>query len=342
MTLKMHKETPKGPSTIKRVIAVAAGKGGVGKSFVAVHLARALASLGLQVGLLDADLYGPSSKRMLPEEKPPKRLPEGLLPAEASGIKLLSIAHFRSEDEASLVRAPIANGLIATFVDEALWGPLDVLIVDFPPGTGDIQLTLCQKLKFFGALLVTTPQKIALMDVLKSLKLFEEMRVPILGVVENMSYLLDPESGKKFSPFGDRGGEVFCRSTGVPLLLKIPLDEKACLASDEGKALFGTMQELFHALAIKIVEQQSSTEGPKVRIASPKEIEIAWNSEKTSRYLASKLQSLCPCADCHEKKVVDPEVEPLSVILAGRYGFRVKFSSGCSSGIYDFEALRNA
>ena len=182
-----------GLAEIRYCIAVLAGKGGVGKSTVAVHLAGALASKNV-VGLLDADIYGPSLQQMLKEESLPCNADgESLHPAKAGEISLMSYAYFQQAGGA--VRAPVANGLIEQFVHGVRWGKLDYLVVDFPPGTGDIPLTLLQEIPFDGAVLVTTPQEVALIDVEKTILMLQRMCVPILGLIENMSFLQLPEGG---------------------------------------------------------------------------------------------------------------------------------------------------
>ena len=225
-------DTPK-----MQVLAVAAGKGGVGKSTVTVNLARALHTSGKRVGVLDADVYGPSLRRMLAEDQPPTQKGPTLLPAMCGGIAYLSMAFFRKENEAAAVRAPIANSLIQHFLTQVDWGPLDYLLIDFPPGTGDVQMTLCQKANLDGALMVTTPQEVAVMDVRKAMHLFTQMRVPILGIVENMSYYLDPQ-GTTHYLFGQGGGERLAQETGCSFLGQIPIAPSLSRCGDAGTSPF--------------------------------------------------------------------------------------------------------
>ncbi len=233
----MQSKSGKGVSSVRYIVAIAAGKGGVGKSSISVGLALALQSLGYSVGVLDADLYGPSIGRMLPLDCPIGRTPEGdfLIPGEFQGLKAFSIAHLKEEGEAMIVRAPIVNGLILQCVKDVDWGELDYLFVDFPPGTGDIQLTLMQEMSFFAAILVTTPQEIAVLDVRKAAQMFHYMGVPILGVIENMAYFEDMITGKRHALFGEGGGERLAASLGIPLLEQVPIDPNLCLSGDEGK-----------------------------------------------------------------------------------------------------------
>lgn len=239
MPLKMFTKTPTEPlSAITYVIAVAAGKGGVGKSSVTVNLAHALKRAGYAVGVMDTDLYGPSIRRMLPEDVLPSQRGDTIIPALCQGIRMISMAYFRKENEAMAVRAPIANGVISQFIKHVDWGPLDFLLIDFPPGTGDIQLTLSQQANLTGALLVTTPQEVALMDVRKAAHLFNQVNIPIIGIVENMSYYLHPPTNEKIYLFGKGGGERLALEVGAPFLGSIPIDPEICRRGDEGQTLF--------------------------------------------------------------------------------------------------------
>ncbi len=225
-------------NNIKHVVAIAAGKGGVGKSTVTVNLALALQSLGKRVGILDADIYGPSVRKMLPEESPPAQKGNQLIPAIChGGIRMMSMAYFRTEKEAAAVRAPVATGIIKQFIQTVVWGDLDYLLIDFPPGTGDIQLTLSQQAHLVGALMVTTPQEVALLDVRKAMHLFEQVQVPIVGIVENMSYYQPAPGAEKVYLFGKNGGRKLAQATGVPFLGEVPIDPEICRCGDSGESL---------------------------------------------------------------------------------------------------------
>ncbi len=240
MSLKMFNEEKKSKplEKVKHVIAIAAGKGGVGKSSVTVNLATALKHQGFKVGVLDTDIYGPSVRRMLPEDQMPVQRGEIISPAICQGIKMISMAYFRNEGEAAVVRAPIANGIINQFIKSVDWGELDYLLIDFPPGTGDVQLTLSQQANLTGAIMVTTPQEVALMDVRKAMHLFEQVRVPILGIVENMSYYLHEATQEKIYIFGKGGGERLAEEKGLPFLGSIPLDPQLCQNGDQGTSIY--------------------------------------------------------------------------------------------------------
>ncbi|CDZ80023.1 Cell division inhibitor MinD [Candidatus Rubidus massiliensis] len=239
MPLPMVKEIKKEKkSNIKNIICIAAGKGGVGKSTITVNLAHALKNSGFKVGILDADLYGPSLRQMLPEDKIPIQKGETIIPAISWGIKTISMAFFKNANESSAVRAPIANSIIKQFLENVAWGELDYLLIDFPPGTGDIQLTLCQQGFLTGAVMITTPQLVSLLDVRKAMELFRKVNVPIIGIIENMSYYIVNDS--KAYPFGVGGGEHLAAESGVPILGMIPLSPTLCEYSDSGKSLFYT------------------------------------------------------------------------------------------------------
>ncbi len=258
MSLPIHSSKSSGPVN---VIAVAAGKGGVGKSTVTVNLALALSLLGHKVGILDADLYGPSLRRMLPEDQLPSQKGPSLLPAMCKGVRVMSMAYFRQDNVATAVRAPIANSLISQFLDQVEWGPLDYLLIDFPPGTGDIQLTLSQKAKLTGAVMVTTPQQVAVMDVRKAMHLFSQVHVPVLGIMENMSYFIHPDSGETLHLFGQGGGRRLSEETGVPFLGQIPIDPVLSACGDEGRSLFDEKSisgAAFKQLARQVVERTDS------------------------------------------------------------------------------------
>jgi ATP-binding protein involved in chromosome partitioning len=256
MSLKIIQEEKKQHplSGIKNIIAVAAGKGGVGKTSVAVNLALALKKMGRSVGILDADLYGPSVRRMLPEDRMPQQMEDHIIPALSQGLKSLSMAHLRSDKEATVVRAPIANRMINQFINEVDWRGLDDLIIDFPPGTGDIQLTMCQNLPLSGAVIVTTPQQVAIADVKKAIDMFEQVQVPIIGILENMSYYLHGDSKEKVYIFGREGGKKLAREKGLPMLGQLPLDANFAQYCDEGKNIFieqanGVLANAFSLLA---------------------------------------------------------------------------------------------
>ncbi|MFQ5441800.1 MAG: iron-sulfur cluster carrier protein ApbC [Thermodesulfobacteriota bacterium] len=223
---------------VKNTIAVASGKGGVGKSTVAVNLALALAATGAKVGLLDTDVYGPSIPLMMGIHETPAATPdEKLVPLENFGLKLMSVGFMLDEETPLIWRGPLVMQLIKQFLQNVLWGELDYLIIDLPPGTGDVQLTLVQTIPLTGAVIVTTPQDIALLDARRAIKMFGEVKVPVLGIIENMSYFICPHCNKETEIFSHGGGEKTSERYKVPLLGKIPLDVKIREGGDRGNPI---------------------------------------------------------------------------------------------------------
>lgn len=270
-------------ASVKHIVAVAAGKGGVGKSTLTLNLALYFQTKGYRVGLMDADLYGPSLRKMLPEDLPPAqnlKIKDRIIPAQRRGIKLISMAYFLHEEEPTSVRAPIANGIIKQFIHLVDWEELDFLFIDFPPGTGDIQLTLIQEGSISGAVVITTPQEVALLDVAKTVAMFRQMQVPLIGLVENMSYYRVKEDHNQiFFPFGQGGGERLALENGLFFLGQIPIEEQICQCCDRGKPLFdeGTdtlATAVIAAIAEKIREQLEAFD--KLKTDSLKNFELQW------------------------------------------------------------------
>ncbi|QUJ75125.1 Mrp/NBP35 family ATP-binding protein [Sulfitobacter albidus] len=226
---------PTKPSGVQRIIAIGSGKGGVGKSTVSSNLAVALAKQGRKVGLLDADIYGPSQPRMMGINKRPGS-PDGktIIPLKAHGVTLMSIGFMMEEGKAVVWRGPMLMGALQQMLGQVEWGELDVLLVDLPPGTGDVQLTLCTKSELTGAIVVSTPQDVALIDARKALDMFATLKTPVLGLIENMSMFVCPDCGAQHEIFGQGGVAAEAERMGVPLLGHLPIDLETRLAGDGG------------------------------------------------------------------------------------------------------------
>ncbi len=259
---------------IKHIVAVASGKGGVGKSTTAVNLALALSASGAAVGLLDADIYGPSQQTMLGVAdgvRPGQQDGQFLLPVPAHGLKTMSMGYLVNDRTPMVWRGPMAGGALAQMLEQTLWGELDFLIIDMPPGTGDIQLTLSQKASVAGAVIVTTPQDIALQDAKKGIEMFRKVDVPILGVIENMAVHVCSECGHAEHIFGDRGGERIAAQYGVPLLASLPLSLAIREQTDAGTPTViadpdSSASDLYRAAAAAIQAQLDNRPDAAVQV----------------------------------------------------------------------------
>ena len=257
---------------IKSIIAVASGKGGVGKSTVATNLALALAGQGLEVGLLDADVYGPSLPRMMGiNRKPESRDGKTLIPLENHNIKCMSIGFLVAEDTPTIWRGPMVMSALEQMLRDVEWGELDVLVVDMPPGTGDAQLTMAQRVPLAGAVIVSTPQDIALLDARKGLNMFLRVEVPVLGIVENMSYFLCPHCGERSDIFGHGGARAEAQKLGVPFLGEVPLHLDIRVAGDGGTPIVAADPAGPHAAAFAGIAEKvaASISGTSQRKAAP-------------------------------------------------------------------------
>ena len=242
---------------VRNIVAVSSGKGGVGKSTVAVNLAVSLALNGARVGLMDADVYGPNVPLMLGVgDARPEVEGNKLVPIEAYGVRLMSMALLQPGDKPMIVRGPILHGLVKQFLTDVLWGELDYLIVDMPPGTGDVQLSLAQLVPVQGAVLVTTPQEVAVMDVRRALRMFETVAVPVLGVVENMSYFVAPDTGNRYDIFGKGGGEKLAEQYGVPFLGAVPLGMEVREGGDKGVPVVISQPDSAQSTAFRHVAEE--------------------------------------------------------------------------------------
>jgi ATP-binding protein involved in chromosome partitioning len=270
VVVEVTAETPKqkelpdrqGIDGVKNILAVSSGKGGVGKSTIAVNVAVALAQMGAKVGLLDADIYGPNDPTMLgltDVQVMVTKGPQGdiLEPAFNHGVKLVSMAFLIDKDQPVIWRGPMLNGIIRQFLYQVNWGELDYLIVDMPPGTGDAQLTMAQSVPMAGAIIVTTPQTVALLDARKGLKMFQNLGVSVLGIVENMSYFVPPDMpDKQYDIFGSGGGEKTAAELGVPLLGRVPLEIPVREGGDGGVPIVVGQPDSASAKELKAIAQR--------------------------------------------------------------------------------------
>ena len=252
-----------------QVIAVSSGKGGVGKSTVSVNLALALAERGHAVGILDADLYGPDLPRMMGIFEKPVVQGGRIIPLEAHGIKLISIGFLIDRDAPAIWRGPIVTKVLHQFLHDVSWGALDYLIVDMPPGTGDAQLSLVQQAVVHGAVIVTTPQEVAVGDALRGAKMFERVNVPVLGIVENMSGFLDPVTGMRHDLFGSGGGERLAGELGVPLLGQVPLQPGLADAADRGIPILMDAPTSAAAVMLREIAERVEQRANEVGVVMP-------------------------------------------------------------------------
>ncbi len=249
---------PTKPTGVKRILAIGSGKGGVGKSTVSSNLAVALARAGRKVGLLDADIYGPSQPRMMGVNKRPAS-PDGktIIPLHAHGVTLMSIGFMMEEGKAVVWRGPMLMGALQQMLGQVEWGELDVLLVDLPPGTGDVQLTLCTKSELTGAIVVSTPQDVALIDARKALDMFTTLKTPVLGLIENMSLFVCPDCGAEHQIFGQGGVAAEAEKMGVPLLGALPIDLDTRLSGDGGTPIAagdGPMAQAYARIAEGLIK----------------------------------------------------------------------------------------
>ena len=239
---------------VKNIIAVASGKGGVGKTTIAVNLALALAKSGAKVGLLDADIYGPSVPLMLGAEESPQVLKNKIQPPNVEGIKVISMGFFYEQSQqAGIYRGPIVSGIVKQFLTDVEWGSLDYLIIDLPPGTGDAPLTMAQTIPVTGIIIVTTPQDVAMNVAVKAVGMFSKLNVPIVGVIENMSYLQCPHCSEKINIFGKGGGQKISEKFNIPFLGEIPLSPQIMEGSDKGKPIILSEPDSIQANALRKV-----------------------------------------------------------------------------------------
>lgn len=324
---------------VKNIVAVASGKGGVGKSTIATQLCFSLKRLGYQVGLLDADIYGPSVAKMLGATG--KKL-DSDKPILSQGIHYISMAALTDETSPVVWRAPMATKFIQQFLGQIDWGELDYLVIDCPPGTGDVQITLAQQANLDGAIIVTTPQEVAVLQAQKGLKMFTQVNVPILGVVENMSGF-----------FGNGGGQNLATKEKVDFLGSVPMTPDLVECGEKGT---DSHSSIIDSIAAKVVENVAKikdhiklTVPTNAHVTEAGMLEIHWPGNHIGLHNPHTLRMNCPCAKCVDentgKRTIRPDQVPLSIKiqsvgLVGRYALAPKFSDGHQSGLYKFEYLK--
>jgi len=351
-----------GLNRITHVVAVGSGKGGVGKSTVTANLAAALQQEGLRVGLLDADIYGPSQPDMLGAHgEQAMAQGEVILPTERHGLKFVSMGlMIGGADDPVVWRAPIAMKVIHQFLQGVAWGELDYLLIDLPPGTGDVQLTLAQQAQLTGAVIVTTPQQVALGVARKGLKMFEKVNVPILGIVENMSGFTCAHCNETTHVFAQGGGEKLARDLELPHLGSLPLDPEIVRSGEDGVPVVhrspdSPAAEAFRKLAANLRESvaQTAADGGVIpvdaKVLGDGQVAITWSDGHQGRHSAYNLRVHCQCAHCVDEntgqRTLDPKRVPLDITVQGlqaigRYALAFSFSDGHSTGIYRFDLLR--
>lgn len=350
-----------GLSGVRYVVAVASGKGGVGKSTLATNLAVALKKGGASVGLLDADIYGPSQPGMLGAGKQELDIVDGQLkPVKRHGVDFVSMGLLIGDDGPVVWRAPLATKMIMQFIANVGWGNLDYLLVDLPPGTGDVQLTLAQQASLTGAVIVTTPQEVALGVAKKGLKMFLQVNVPILGVIENMSGFTCSHCGKVTEIFSSGGGKRLADEMNVPFLGAVPLDPAIVDSGESGSPVLigpdhSAAGKAFLDLAAAIKTQvekagkQRAIEPEEVGMTEGGDVVIRWADGLQGTFTGYDLRVNCPCAACIDEntgeKILDTNQVPLDVKInkiepVGRYAVTLEFSDHHNTGIYRFDRLK--
>jgi ATP-binding protein involved in chromosome partitioning len=344
---------------IRHMIAVASGKGGVGKSTTAVNLALGLQATGLKAGILDADIYGPSQPRLLGlTGRPQVAHGKTLRPMEAYGLKAMSMGFLVDEGTPIIWRGPMVVSALTQMLRDVAWGDLDVLVIDMPPGTGDVQLTMAQQVPLSGAIIVSTPQDLALIDARKGLNMFRKVDVPVLGIVENMSYFLCPKCGERSEIFGHGGAKLEAEKLGIPFLGGVPLHMDIRSTSDEGQPIVATAPDSVHARIYREIAERAWSElqatsnqrikPPQLEISSDKaELAVTFEAAKPFMLSAEMLRVMSPSAEVQghspdqrvtigkKRNVKIKELKPV-----GNYAVRIVFDDGHDTGLYAWSYLQ--
>jgi ATP-binding protein involved in chromosome partitioning len=343
---------------IKHMIAIASGKGGVGKSTTAVNLALGLQAAGLKTGILDADIYGPSQPRLLGLSGRPQATGNKLQPMQAYGLKAMSMGFLVDEGTPIIWRGPMVVSALTQMLRDVDWGDLDALIIDMPPGTGDVQLTMAQQVPLSGAIIVSTPQDLALIDARKGLNMFRKVDVPVLGIIENMSYFVCPKCGERSDIFGHGGAQAEAEKLGIAFLGGVPLHMDIRATSDDGRPIVASSPEGEHAriyrdIAARAWEELQGAKGarlepPKLEIvAGGTELSVAFAGAKPFLLSAEMLRVMSPSAEvqghspdqrvtvARKRKVKIRELKPI-----GNYAVRIVFDDGHDTGLYVWSYLQ--
>lgn len=353
------------PLLMKTVIPVASGKGGVGKSTISANLAVALASFGDKVGLMDADVYGPSIPMIMGVKEHPRQEGSMIIPPTSYGIKIISMGFFLPPGDAVIWRGPMLHKTVDQFLENVDWGELDYLIVDLPPGTGDIQLSLCQKIPLTGAVIVSTPQDVACKVAEKAIVMFQKLKTPILGLIENMSGYECTQCGHHEEIFGKGGTKRYSEEHGLAFLGEVPLVTNIRISADQGRPIVAeapdspsakAFMRIAERLRDRVNAQTRGQEAPdslkpeKVSQPSKDQIQIVWKDGHQSIYAGYELRIACSCAQCVDEtsgirrlqpELIRKDIYPLSIVPVGRYALKFDWSDGHNTGIYTFEHLRN-
>lgn len=357
----MSIQTDRNKNGVRATIAIASGKGGVGKSTVTTQLAFGLQSKGFKVGVIDADIYGPSQPRMLGATIiTPKHEDHKLIPNEVQGIKFLSMGLFAKSSDPVIWRGPMAVRMVQQLLN-ADWQDLDYLLIDMPPGTGDIQITLAQQIRLDGVVIVTTPQNVATEVAERGVHMFSQVNVPIIGIVENMSGFICDSCDSISSIFAGNGGRELADTFKTGVLARIPLDRTLTEASDQGKSWLDypikhhskqaleMLLETFTTNHQRVREELSLIEPQEVSVAPSGDLVVNWKGEKARVISARDLRLDCSCADCIDeisgkRKVnvdnVSENIKATKIKPVGRYGISIQFTDGHNTGIYKFSRLK--
>jgi ATP-binding protein involved in chromosome partitioning len=344
---------------IKHMIAVASGKGGVGKSTTAVNLALGLRAIGLEAGILDADIYGPSQPRLLGlTGRPQVAKGNTLRPMQGHGLKAMSMGFMVDEGTPIIWRGPMVVSALTQMLRDVDWGELDALVIDMPPGTGDVQLTMAQQVPLSGAIIVSTPQDLALIDARKGLNMFRKVDVPVLGIIENMSYFVCPKCSERSPIFGHGGAEAEAAKLGVPFLGGIPLHMDIRVTSDEGRPIVASSPDsaeaqIFRAIAAKAWSELTGSWAarlgpPKLDVAPDRgELVVAFAGAKPFKLSAEMLRVMSPSAEVQghspEQRVTVAKkrnVKIKDLKSVGNYAVRIVFDDGHDTGLYAWSYLQ--